>query len=362
MRNFKVINCGSPGNGVMTFTKSLLKEMNINDPLSEDQDWYHRYYYTNNSRVEMVNVSSYPGFIGPTFAAFRNADHINIVVDVTQKNFSQSLLILKTALKISSGRVTVLLNKMDLVLWDKDVYQELCGKIRSHIVDEDQLRVQFVPTSSKTGGNVYHLEPESQWFSGDSAYQTWKRSFLHQKRSIEPSSAILALSKGQWVDDQWFVHGSVVQGKVKSGDSLFSLPARKPVEIKKLYILDKAVSEAKKGSPITIQLDQAMDPHFLVKENLDFQTADRVTARIYNWKGKFEKEQNFKMKYFSREFQCKVHNIHMENRIGEDVWECVVDFKVFPKLTYQRIGTHKRLGTFYIIDPISQKNCGIGLF
>ena len=388
MRGFKVVNCGYLNSGKGTFSRRLLNdiraarsdEVRVSANGESTMDWMyfskdrekyrellskidvgHRYFYTNSARIHIMDTPGPIEYFGNTLSAIRSADHVNLVVDVTDQEDSHVFLFLKLALKFCPGKVTVLVNKMDQVGWDSSLFREFCKKIRKHLVEENQTRVHCVPISAQQGDNVYSRSINTPWYKGESAFQLWRKSLMQQRRRVGKSDAIVAVQNMQPFKNQWVLHGRLVQGRLSVDDVLLSLPERKKIPILKLYQYDREIKEVKENLGLTIVTDIEMDHQFLVQDPLDFQIANKITARVFNWGKVFQTGDHFTLKHFSKNFLAEIGEIHSHSQRFQHLNESVIEFKITPKFAYQRVDLNSQIGTFSLIDPILGRSFGLGV-
>lgn len=69
------------------------------------------------------------------------------------------------------------------------------------------------------------------------------------------------------------------------GDELTTLPSNEKAKVKSIYVGDKDSKEAKKGQPVTIQLDREVDVSrgCVLTVDSGVKTASTLTATICGW-------------------------------------------------------------------------------
>lgn len=74
--------------------------------------------------------------------------------------------------------VVVAINKMDLVGFSQERFEEIKAEYTGFVAKLDIPDVQFIPMSAKNGDNVVEKSEKSPWYQGPRCWRTWNRYTL----------------------------------------------------------------------------------------------------------------------------------------------------------------------------------------
>jgi len=155
--------------------------------------------------------------------------------------------------------VIVAINKMDLVDFDKKIFQRIEREYRSLLPKLDFLDVRFIPISAKFGINIMARSDKMPWYQ--------EQPLLRALEEITPpdlyeGNAPFRLPV-QWVNrpnlDFRGYCGTIASGTVTVGDDIISLPSGQKSRIKKIYNPDGATGQAGQDEAVTVTFEDEID-------------------------------------------------------------------------------------------------------
>lgn len=154
--------------------------------------------------------------------------------------------------------VIVAVNKMDLVDWSEQKYNEIVDDYNAFVTRLNFSDIHFIPMSALKGDNVVNHSENLAWYDGP--------TFLHHLESVNISTDRNLIDMRlpvQYVlrpnlDFRGF-SGTMASGVVRVGDQVASLPSRQESKIKAIYGPDGELQEAFAPQAITVTLEDEID-------------------------------------------------------------------------------------------------------
>lgn len=173
-----------------------------------------------------------------------------VITQTKRHSFICSLLGIK--------HVVVAVNKMDLVDWSEEKYNEIVKDYNAFVARLGFSDIHFIPISALKGDNVVEHSDKLAWYDGP--------TFLHHLENVNISTDRNLIDMRlpvQYVlrpnlDFRGF-SGTMASGVVRVGDKVASLPSRQESTVKAIYGPDGEIQEAFAQQAITVTLDDEID-------------------------------------------------------------------------------------------------------
>src|SRR5688500_17950953 len=118
-------------------------------------------------------------------------------------------------------------NKMDLVDWDQERFDEIKAEFRSFAMKLDIHDLAFAPISALHGDNVVHRSENSPWYEGSSLLHLEEVHIASDRNLIDarfPVQYVIRPQSGTHLDYRGYA-GTVAGGVFKPGDEVVVLPS-----------------------------------------------------------------------------------------------------------------------------------------
>jgi bifunctional enzyme CysN/CysC len=155
-------------------------------------------------------------------------------------------------------QLAVVVNKMDLVDWDQQVYD---GIVREYGAFLDQVGIKpscFIPVSGRGGDNIADRSPHLPWYEGPTvlealdAFQS-EPAPVHQPFRMPVQDVYKFTKQG---DDRRIVSGTIDSGTVRIGDEVIFYPSGKKSRVKSIEAFNRPPqnrAEAGQAAGFTLQ-------------------------------------------------------------------------------------------------------------
>lgn len=188
-----------------------------------------------------------------------------VIEQTCRHTFIASLLQIK--------HVLVCVNKMDLVDYSEEKFENICNSYREFTSKLSIPDIQFIPISALNGDNVVNPSENMPWYKGSTLLYTLEHinitSDFNRVDSRFPVQLVIRPQSTQFPDYRAYA-GRVEGGVFKPGDEVMALPSGFTSRIKGITSGDKNVEEAFSPMCVEIMLEDEVDisrGDMLVKTN-----------------------------------------------------------------------------------------------
>ena len=225
-------------------------------------DVAYRYFSTPKRKFIIADAPGHVQYTRNMITGASNASLIIILIDARQGVAEQTRRhsIIASLLKIP--HVVVAINKMDLVDWSQDVYNNIVIDYSAVAKQLGLSDVSYIPISALQGDNIVDKSTQMPWYEGKPLLE-----FLEDVKIEKDINFSNARFQVQYVirpqtdelHDYRGYAGKVISGIYKKGDQVTVLPAGIESTIAKLEVGGKEVEEAFAPQALVIQLSDDID-------------------------------------------------------------------------------------------------------
>ncbi|KXB00209.1 elongation factor 1-alpha [candidate division MSBL1 archaeon SCGC-AAA261G05] len=215
-------------------------------------DLAHRKFETDKYYFTIIDAPGHQDFVKNMITGTSQADAAILVVAADDGIMPQTREHAALAYTLGVSQLVVVINKMDLVDFKEDTYNELKDglvELLSGIGYKNPENFPYVPTSAFEGDNVVNPSEKMDWFDGP--------TFISALDSFEVPEKPIDKPLRIPVQDVYSIKGvgtvpvgRVETGKVKSGDELIFMPSGNKAEIKSIEMHHEEIPEAEPGDNI----------------------------------------------------------------------------------------------------------------
>ena len=228
-------------------------------------DVAYRYFATPKRKFIIADTPGHVQYTRNMVTGASTADLALVLVDARKGLVEQSRRHAFLASLLRIPHLVLCVNKMDLVDWSQDRFEEIKDEFRAFAMKLDISDLGFVPISALHGDNVVQRSAASPWYEG--------ASLLHHLESVHIASdrnLIDARLPVQYVirphsqtdaelHDYRGYAGSVAGGVFKPGDEVMVLPSGFTSTIESIDTFDGPVAEAFAPMAVTVRLADDID-------------------------------------------------------------------------------------------------------
>ena len=333
-------------------------------------DVAYRSFVTPRRRFQLADAPGHVQYTRNMVTGASTADVAVILVDARNGVVEQTRrhAYITTILRVP--HITVAVNKMDLVDWSQERYDEIVGDLESLGLAD----LHVIPISALTGDNVVDASGNMPWYEGPALLEHLETIELESDRNLElrrfPVQWVIRPMSSDHPDFRGYA-GSVASGIWRTGDEVVVLPSghRSRVEA-----IDGDV--AVPGESVTIQLADDIDVargDLLADPDNAPTVAREIEARLC-WMSERPLEQRAKLaiKHTSRTVRAivdeivSVVDIHtLRDQPASDRLElndiALVRLRLSEPLAVDPYAVSRETGAFILIDEATNDTVAAGM-
>jgi sulfate adenylyltransferase subunit 1 len=225
-------------------------------------DVAYRYFSTPKRKFIIADT---PGHIQYTRNMITGASTANLalvlidarkgVIEQTKRHsFIASLLQIK--------HIVVCINKMDLVDFDENRYDEIVKEYEDFAAKLEVDDIRFIPISALQGDNVVYRSDKLSWFQGSTLLYTLENIHIGSDRNMKdcrfPIQTVIRPHSDEYHDYRGYA-GRIESGMFKVGDEVTILPSGFNTKIGSIIDNEKEVQQAFPPMSVTLNLTDDID-------------------------------------------------------------------------------------------------------
>jgi bifunctional enzyme CysN/CysC len=221
-------------------------------------DVAYRYFSTDKRKFIIADCPGHEQYTRNMATGASNCNLAVILIDARYGVISQTRRHSFICSLLGIRHVVVAVNKMDLVDWSEERYEQIMRDYNSFVSRLNFSDIHFIPMSALRGDNVVEHSDRLAWYDGP--------TFLHHLESVNISTDRNLIDMRlpvQYVlrpnlDFRGF-SGTLASGVMRVGDEVASLPSRRESRVKAIYGPDGELTEAFSPMAITVTLEDEID-------------------------------------------------------------------------------------------------------
>lgn len=270
--------------------------------------------------------------------------------------------------------VLVAVNKMDLVDYSQERYQEIKKEYRAFADELAFNDVRFVPISALNGDNVVEESENMSWYPGATLMKLLNTIKFDEDEAFTQFRLQVQYVNRPHLDFRGFA-GTVASGHIRVGDNIVALPSGKESTVKSIVTFDGDLERADKGQAITLTLEDEIDisrGEMIVKKDALPVSAKEFNATVvWMHDDELETGREYYIKHGSK--TTTGHARKIVNRINVNTMEKsdaaqlalneigLVEFDVAEALHFDPYDANKNTGAFIIVDRLTNITVGAGM-
>ena len=336
-------------------------------------DVAYRYFNTSRRSFAVLDTPGHEEYTRNMAVGASQADLAILLVDATKGVLKQTKRHLKICMMMGIKDYIVVINKMDLINYDKAKFEIAKEEIISRFSNYKYSTLKIIPISATVGDNITKKSVKMKWYQDDTLMKYLETVNVNKSDSSKFIMPVQRVCR----PDQNFrgFQGNVVSGKINIGDTIICFPSKEKANVKQLYNLDKKVNTVSNGEAITIVLDREIDVSrgcvltneeklnnanninvtmlWMDEEKLKMNTAYYINIGTISTLC-YIRKINYKIDIDSNE-----HISLIENITKNDIINC--DLEVLEKIPVTLFDYNKTLGSLILINRITNatSSCAI---
>lgn len=292
----------------------------ILDALEEEQrqgitiDLVRVPFKTQKREYELIDAPGHKEFLKNMVSGASDADVAVVIIDANEGIREQSLRHGRIVALLGISQVIVLMNKMDIIGYDKNTYATLKTAYEKHLRNIGISHAVFVPVSALEGDNLFAKSDRMPWYSGKTFIDSLDSLQLASDLTTQPFR--MPVQDVYKFDDRRIIAGQIVSGKAKVGDQVIFLPSGKSGVIKSFEAWNRKPTQeafAKQSIGITLEEQVFIERgETCIHPDKQMRTTDVFRANII-WLSDehLRKNKTYRIRIGTQETGCQL--IRIEN-------------------------------------------------
>ncbi len=343
-------------------------------------DVAYRYFSTPNRKYIIADSPGHVQYTRNMVTGASNAQVALILIDARKGMIEQTKrhLVISTLLQIP--HIVVCINKMDLINWGKDRYNEIVEEVKTFSAKLNTTDLSFIPISALKGDNVKNQSENMDWYNGTTLYYYLENVFVEGDENLIdarfPVQKVLRVNNEKVRDFRGFA-GLMESGSFKVGEDVVILPSGFETKISNLSQYGKSIEVAKTGESIIVQLRDEIDisrGDMIVRKNNQPKVTQEIDAIIcwFDFPAEMNVRKKYLLKHTTNESRCLITEILYElntndlhrveekeslrmNEIGR------VRLKTMTPLMIDSYSRNRFTGSFILVDESSNNTVAAGM-
>ena len=337
-------------------------------------DVAYRYFSTAKRKFIIADTPGHEQYTRNMITGGSTANLAIILIDARHGVITQTKRHTYLANLLGIKHVVVAINKMDLVDYSQERFEEIKATYKAFVTQLDVPDVNFIPLSALKGDNVVEKGDNMNWYHGPCLLEFLENVHVSSDRNFDDLRYPVQYVLRPDIKFRGF-STSVASGIIKKGDEVMVLPSMKKSKVEKIVTYDGEKDYAFPPESVTVTLEDEIDisrGDMLVHPD-NRPRVERQFEAMLVWME--EEDMNL-----STQFYIKHANNNTKARIDEIKYK--VDVNTLEKSNIEKfklneIGRvvitttkplyfdpykkNKQTGSFILIDPVTHNTVAVGM-
>ena len=249
-------------------------------------DVAYRYFSTPRRKFIIADTPGHTQYTRNMVTGASTADLAIVLIDARKGVLEQSKRHAFLASLLRIPHLVLAVNKMDLVDYDQERFEEVKNEFRDFAAKLDIADLTFIPVSALHGDNVVDRSANTAWYQGPSLLHHLEEVHIASDRNhIDarfPVQYVIRPQSDQYHDYRGYA-GTVAGGVFRTGDEVAVLASGFRSTIKSIETFDGPVDEAFAPMAVTIRINDEIDisrGDMIVRPNNQPTVAQDIDAMV----------------------------------------------------------------------------------
>lgn len=337
-------------------------------------DVAYRYFSTNKRKFIIADTPGHEQYTRNMVTGGSTSNLAIILIDATKGVITQTRRHTFLVSLLGIKHVVLAVNKMDLVDFDQQVFNDICEDYKSFITLLDVPDVHFIPISALKGDNVVDRSAHMPWYNGKSMLDFLETVHVSSDRNFDdmryPVQYVLRPDR----DFRGF-SSRVASGIIRKGEKILVLPSKKTSTIKSITTYDSELDEAFPPQSVTVTLEDEIDVSrgdmIVYPDNLPRIERHFEATLVWMDEKAMDPSVNFFIKHANNNTKARIDQIKYKIDVNS-LQKSEVEFLELNEIGRAVLTTNKPLyfdpykknkntGSFVLIHPVSHNTVAVGM-
>ncbi|MFK8110746.1 MAG: sulfate adenylyltransferase subunit CysN [Rubripirellula sp.] len=337
-------------------------------------DVAYRYFSTAKRKFIIADTPGHEQYTRNMATGASTADLAIILIDARHGVLTQTKRHSFIVSLLGIRHVVVAVNKMDLVDFSEERYDEICDDYRSFAARLDLPDLHFIPMSALDGDNVVERSEKSPWYTGSTMMSFLESVYIGSDRNLQDFRMPVQYVNRPNLDFRGFC-GTIASGIIRQGEEIMVLPSKQKSKVKEIVTFDGNIEEAFAPLSITLTLEDEIDASrgdTIIKPGNVPRSRDHIEAMLVWMEGESmvpgktylfkQTTQTLPGTIDTLKYRVDVNTLHRSpapqlelNEIGR------VSISLSAPLHFDAYRRNRSTGAFIVVDRITNATVAAGM-
>jgi bifunctional enzyme CysN/CysC len=343
-------------------------------------DVAYRYFATPKRKFILADTPGHIEYTRNMVTGASTADIALVLVDARTGVLEQTRRHAFIASLLRVPHLVLCVNKMDLVDYSEEKYNEITDEFRDFAARLDIADLRFIPMSALEGDNVVNESENMPWFHGAPLLTTLEEIHVASDRNLIdarfPVQYVIRPHTREHPDYRGYA-GQVASGVLRRGDTVTVLPSGFQSTIAAIDTFDGPIDEAPAGLSVVIRLEDDIDVsrgNMICRPHNQPEIGQDIDA-IVTWMSdsvKLRTGAKFAIKHTTKSARALIKDLQYRFDVStlhriEDATELGlneigrVTIRTTEPLFFDEYRKNRQTGSFILIDEATNNTVGAGI-
>jgi len=343
-------------------------------------DVAYRYFATPKRKFIIADTPGHTQYTRNMVTGASTANLAIILIDARHGVIEQTCRHSFIASLLQIQHIIVCVNKMDLVDWSEDRFNEIVGQYKEFASRLEVPHIDFIPISALLGDNVVKRSANMDWYQGSPLLYTLETMYIgNEHNHVDarfPVQWVIRPHSDEWHDFRGYA-GRVAGGVFKPGDEVTVMPSGFRSRVKGIHDIHGDVPEAFAPMSVTVTLEDEIDisrGDMIVKQNNPPQSSQQIEAMIcwFSSEANLQERGRYTLRHTTNDVKCQVKelkykmDINTLHKLKEDREVRLndiarVSLQTSAPLHFDRYRRNRATGSFILIDEQTNNTVAAGM-
>jgi len=343
-------------------------------------DVAYRYFATPKRKFIIADTPGHTQYTRNMVTGASTADLAIVLLDARKGVLEQSRRHAFLASLLRIPHLVLAVNKMDLVDYDQQRFEEVKEEFRDFATKLDIADLTFIPVSALHGDNVVDRSPNMGWYEGPSLLHHLEEVHIASDRNYIdtrfPVQYVIRPQSDEYHDYRGYA-GTIAGGVLRPGDDVVVLPSGFESTIKSIETLDGPLDEAFAPMAVTVRLNDEIDisrGDMIVRPNNQPEVSQDIDVMVswMNERAPLTPNSKLIIKHTTRvtkaivkdvSYMLDINTLHRNEEAGELKLNEIgrVKLRTQTPLFFDEYRRNRDTGSFILIDEVSNVTVGAGM-
>lgn len=221
-------------------------------------DVAYRYFSTSKRKFIIADTPGHEQYTRNMATGASTSDLAIILIDARYGVMTQTRRHSYIASLLGIKHVIVAVNKMDLVEFDENIYNQITSDYADFCEKLDLHDIHYLPLSALNGDNVVTLSEKTPWYSGKPLMDILETIEISSDRNLTDMRFPVQYVNRPNLDFRGYC-GTVASGIIRKGDKVTALPSGKTSTVASIVTYQGEIEEAFPPLAVTVTLTDEID-------------------------------------------------------------------------------------------------------